>query len=62
MKALKGTHEEKALTQQYTKELASQESQLGALRTEISDLETRQKTAQKDLDAAIEAVAFDVNR
>jgi hypothetical protein len=36
--------------------------QLGALRTEISDLETRQKTAQQELDTVIEAVAFDVNR
>ena len=52
MKALKGTHEEKAVTQQYTKELASQESQLGALRTEISDLQTRQKQGQQELDAA----------
>jgi hypothetical protein len=42
--------------------LGAQEAQLGALRTEISDLETRQKTAQQELDAAIEAVAFDVNR
>jgi len=62
MKALKGTHEEKSLTQQYSKELGAQEAQLGALRTEISDLETRQKTGQQELDAAIEAVAFDVNR
>jgi len=38
MKALKGTHEEKSLTQQYTKELGAQEAQLGALRTEIAIL------------------------
>jgi len=61
MKALKGTQEEKALTQQYTKELAAQEAQLAALRAEISDLETRQKQAHQELDTAVESVAFDVN-
>ena len=61
MKALKGTQEEKALTQQYTKELAAQEAQLAALRAEISDLETRQKQAHQELDRAVESVAFDVN-
>ena len=61
MKALKGTQEEKALTQQYTKELAAQEAQLAALRAQISDLETRQKQAHQELDTAVESVAFDVN-
>ena len=53
--------EEKSLTQQYTKELAAQETQLGALRAEISDLEARQKLAQQGLDTAVESVAFDIN-
>jgi len=61
MKALKGTQEEKTLTQQYTKELAAQESQLAALRAQISDLETRQKQAHQELDTAVESLAFDVN-
>jgi hypothetical protein len=61
MKALKGTHEEKALTQQYTKELAGQEEQLTMVRSEISDLQARQKQAQQELDTDIERVAFDVN-
>jgi hypothetical protein len=61
MKALKGTQEEKALTLQYTKELAAQETQLAGLRAEISDLETKQKQAKQELDAAVEGVVFDVN-
>ena len=61
MKALKGTQEEKALTLQYTKELAAQETQLAGLRAEISDLEAKQKQAKQQLDTAIENVAFDVN-
>ena len=61
MKALKGTQEEKTLTQQYTKELAAQEAQLAALRAQISDLETRQKQAHQELDTAVESLAFDVN-
>jgi hypothetical protein len=61
MKALKGTAEEKALTLQYTKELAAQETQLGGLRAEISGLETRQKQARGELDAAIENAAFDLS-
>jgi hypothetical protein len=61
MKALKGTREDKTLTQEYTKELAAQEAQLGTLRTEISNLQARQKQAQQELDTTIESVAFDVN-
>lgn len=47
MKALRGSAEEKALLQRYTKQLDEQETQLDALRKKIKDTE-----AQRDKDNA----------
>lgn len=60
MKALKGSAEEKALLQRYTQQLDSQENRLATLRRESADLETRQTSAQADLDRMIQELAFDV--
>ncbi|HET9402154.1 MAG TPA: carboxypeptidase regulatory-like domain-containing protein [Candidatus Acidoferrales bacterium] len=60
MKALRGSAEEKALTERYTRELDAQETQLATLRREIAALEVQQKKAQAELDAMIEKMAFDI--
>jgi hypothetical protein len=60
MRALKGTAEEKALLQRYTKELDEEESQLARLRKEIAELEAKKKQAQEDMNKTIEKMAFDV--
>ncbi len=59
MKALKGSPEEKALLQRYTKELDDQESRLDTIRKEISDLEAKRAAAQAELNQMIEALQFD---
>ncbi len=59
MRALKGTQEEKALLQRYTKELDEEETQLAILRKEIAELEAKEKQAQQELDKTIEKMAFD---
>src|SRR5207245_9522832 len=61
MKALKGSAEEKALTQRYTQQLADQETRLETLRREMADLESKRQQAQAALDAMIQEVALDVN-
>ena len=58
MKALKGTPEEKALTQRYTNELDDQETQLASMRKEISSLEAKRNQAQQELNATIEHLSF----
>jgi hypothetical protein len=60
LQALKGSSEEKALLQRYTKELDEEETKLAALRKEIADLEAKRKQAQEELDKTIEKMAFDV--
>jgi hypothetical protein len=60
MQVLKGTAEEKALTQRYTNEMNDQENQLAATRKEIASLEAKRKLAQEELDATIEHLEFDV--
>jgi hypothetical protein len=60
MKALKGTLEEKALTERYTGELNDQETQLAALEKDIMALEAQRQKAQEELDSTIEHMAFDV--
>jgi hypothetical protein len=60
MQVLKGTAEEKALTQRYTNEMNDQENQLVATRKEIASLEAKRKLAQEELDATIEHLEFDV--
>jgi hypothetical protein len=60
MKALKGTPEEKSLTERYTKELGDQETQLGTLKQQIADLDVQKQKAQQDLEAMIQKLSFDV--
>jgi len=60
IKALKGTAEEKALLQRYTRQLNDQETRLEALNKEGQQLEERKNRAQEQLDKMIEELAFDV--
>ena len=59
MKALRGTAEEKALVERYTRELNSQEDRLAALRNEIAGLQKKKTDAANDLDSMIMAISFD---
>jgi hypothetical protein len=59
LKSLKGTAEEKALTQRYTKQLSDQETQLDKLRAEKADLEQKSAAAQQQLDKMIEDLAIE---
>jgi len=59
LKALKGTAEEKALTQRYTQQLADQETRLDTLKRESADLQAQHDQAQADLDREIETLALD---
>lgn len=59
MKALKGTPEEKALLQRYTKQLDSQEDRLTALQKEIADLNTKRDKADEELDQMVQNAALD---
>ncbi|HWY07574.1 MAG TPA: carboxypeptidase regulatory-like domain-containing protein [Candidatus Acidoferrales bacterium] len=53
MKALKGSAEEKALLQRYTRELDQQETELDSLRKTIQDTETQRDKANNVLDDMI---------
>jgi hypothetical protein len=53
MKALKGSAEEKALLQRYTRELDQQETELDSLRKTIQDTESQRDKANKVLDDMI---------
>jgi hypothetical protein len=59
MKALKGTAEERALLQRYTRQLDQQEDRLGVLQQEISNLQAQHSKAQADLDQLIQSIALD---
>jgi hypothetical protein len=59
MKALKGSAEERALTQRYTQQLADQETRLETLQRESADLQEKRDQAQSDLDATIENLSLD---
>jgi hypothetical protein len=59
MKALKGSVEEKALLQRYTKQLDSQEDRLSALNKEIADLQQKQAQEQQKLDDLVQQIALD---
>lgn len=59
LKALKGTAEERALTERYTKQLSDQETQLEALRRESADLQTKRDQAQSQLDNMIQNLTLD---
>jgi len=60
MKTLKGSPEEKALLQRYTRQLNNQEDRLEALKKEIEDLESKNEAAQSALDKMIQDLSFDV--
>ncbi len=59
LKALKGSAEERALTQRYTQQLADQETRLETLQRESADFQAKRDQAQSDLDAMIEALCLD---
>ena len=56
MKALKGSSEEKALLQRYTRQLDQQEDRLGALQNEIADLNTRKGKADEELTQTTQSI------
>ncbi|MGA8145850.1 MAG: carboxypeptidase regulatory-like domain-containing protein [Candidatus Acidiferrales bacterium] len=59
LKALKGSSEERALTQRYTQQLEDQESRLQTLQAKTADLQSQRDKAQADLDAMIENLELD---
>jgi hypothetical protein len=59
LKALKGSAEERALTQRYTQQLADQETRLEAIQRETADLQSKRDQAQSQLDSMIENLALD---
>ncbi|MGA3026215.1 MAG: carboxypeptidase regulatory-like domain-containing protein, partial [Bryobacteraceae bacterium] len=60
MKALKGSPEEKALLQRYTRQLDEEENGLDALKKEIEHLGQQQEAAQDTLNKMIADLSFDV--
>jgi chromosome segregation ATPase len=61
LKALKGSAEERALTQRYRQQLADQETRLETLRRESADIEAKRDEAQEKLDKLIEELSLDVD-
>ena len=61
MKALKGSAEEKALLQRYTRQLDAQEDRLNILTKEISDLQEKQNQARSQLDQIVQQITLDEN-
>ena len=59
LKALKGSAEERALTQRYTQQLADQETRLEAIQRETADLQSQRDQAQSQLDKMIEDLTLD---
>lgn len=59
MKALKGSPEEKALLQRYTKQLDGQEDRLAALQKEVADLKAKRNQLQTELDAMVMKLTID---
>ncbi len=59
MKALKGSAEEKALLQRYTRELNDQEDKLQAVRTEMASLEQRRSQSREQLDKMMQELTLD---
>lgn len=59
MKALKGSAEEKALLQRYTRQLDSQEDRLNTLAKEISDLQEKHTQAEGQLDRMVQEITLD---
>ena len=61
MKALRGSGEEKALLQRYTKQLDDQETELAALRKKIQDTETQRDAAQTQLETMIDQLHLEAS-
>jgi hypothetical protein len=59
MKALKGSVEEKALLQRYTRELNDQEDRLQSVRGEMSKLEAERNQGRQQLDRMLQDLTFD---
>ncbi len=59
MKALKGSAEERALVQRYTKQLNDQETQLEELRKKILDNEAQRDKANDELEKMIDELALE---
>ena len=58
MKALKGSAEEKALLQRYTRQLDSQEDRLSTLHKEIADLQRTQASEQQKLEEMVQHITL----
>jgi hypothetical protein len=59
LKALKGSAEERALTERYTKQLSDQETRLDTLQRESAALQAQRDQAQAELDKMIEGLSLD---
>ena len=59
MKALKGSAEEKTLTQRYTGQLNAQEDRLGVLRKETANLKLQRQQAQTELETMVQQIVLD---
>jgi paraquat-inducible protein B len=59
MKALKGSAEEKALLQRYTRELNDQEDKLQSVRSEMAKLETQRTQSRQQLDQMLQELSVD---
>jgi hypothetical protein len=59
LKALKGTAEERALTERYTQQLANQENQLEDLQKQDAELEAKREQAQAELDKMVQNLTLD---
>lgn len=60
LKALKGSPEERALTQRYTQQLADQETRLEALQKETQEFQNKRDQANEELDKMIQNLSLDV--
>jgi uncharacterized protein (DUF3084 family) len=60
LKALKGTSEEKALVQRYTRQLDEQENRLAALQKETKQFEAQMQSAQQVFENMVDELSFDV--
>jgi hypothetical protein len=59
LKALKGSAEERALTQRYTQQLADQETRLETLQRESAGFQAKRDEAESELDDMIENLSLD---
>jgi hypothetical protein len=60
LKALKGSAEEKALVQRYTRQLDEQENRLETLRKETKQIDAQGESAQQVFDKMVQELSFDV--